>query len=1200
MYTGMNLLNQMFTNSIENLVKQDFLMMIENKNITNQKYDCFKVFNYIQSINQWKEKFGQILQMQKQWYMTLLNKNLTQLITDGIHLQNLISAQEQQLKLLFSQNPLSQQCHVLIHLFYKYINFNKRKIEIPALDSSLAYKFSNSINGILFHKEASLVYLTLLDTKGIIKNYTKTFRDALCTIDSEIMNNSINNFIPDIIAEVHDQYLDNFVERGRINIMKSDRRFLLVKNKLGFIFPIIAKVRLETDLGSDFGSSALILPTYQNYHYIMLNKHGLMEEISNKLYNEVILPILCVDLKGLKSLDCLKLIPKLIKSWKSLNQTNVLDQELKEPTQSYIVIPKKRKKQQILLSSQVKERKQTIYDFLKGQDLVNEKYFDNFKEMYMFRITFKIVEFHTFQETIYCIEIQTIKPVRESQRIEIFEKLIEKSEYVNLSRKFIKINQEKMDFKKLKTKKLEVTNQKESLGFISFQPEIYNLDTSKLIEDDYMIRQKEMQIHLTNPMYNLEIDECQNLISQPNSQEKKIQDQQTFRMKSSIGPSFGALNHFGSNFSNGVSQVFGSDQNKLIVHSSAILEALNENKESIKSKISDEVMGSIDNFLFDADQMNSISSSQISDIKVKKTQLKHNLFDEQTKQHWTIRIINLMTFTLLIIFNILYYYVVNQENKIIDSALQTYRLSNTFQEQLNNFILTFNYSNTNRFNHSQYMKFCASRFQNDISKLQYYSPNIENNSIQYLQISEFENITNLSLFYSLGYFSQYLLSQSNCSNQEYFLEFIARNFITISTSNSVLNATVIKDGIDQFRNAQQQTKLSFYFTLISLCIAFLFYLIFLIIINKAKQKIIKLFNTISKIQLNCLIDQISIVLHQLDKIDFINEETTEHQFEQIKSKIASTPRIKIKVPQKRQSLKVKQNKAKENTALIYLFYSALLLLGYFIISSQYIGSQIYQNSFEEDTIYAFRQLLLYKSSQSYLLQQKSFQKLLIKYVQIGKEEMLFLNQWDEALKFMEGQLDVLQSFIQRLNDQKSFSNEIFTNTIKKNACQAFQFTIVNTTEDSQFFNEEICKNLDSLASGLTIQLVAMQQTLQQFYSMNKLNNKQFKSYLSNMETNLTLENDIVSVLYTSHVLTLLHEFVAQQGQQELYINYVVHTIRFIFGLLLYLVLIIISNKNIRLYLHKELIRTKQLFLLIPLEILCENANVLQQLIRNQK
>lgn len=47
--------------------------------------------------------------------------------------------------------------------------------------------------------------------------------------------------------------------------------------------------------------------------------------------------------------------------------------------------------------------------------------------------------------------------------------------------------------------------------------------------------------------------------------------------------------------------------------------------------------------------------------------------------------------------------------------------------------------------------------------------------------------------------------------------------------------------------------------------------------------------------------------------------------------------------------------------------------------------------------------------------------------------------------------------------------------------------------------------------------------------MNKLNNKQFKSYLSNIETNSTLENDIISVLYTSHVLTLLHDFVAYEA-----------------------------------------------------------------------
>jgi hypothetical protein len=78
--------------------------------------------------------------------------------------------------------------------------------------------------------------------------------------------------------------LDNFVERGRINILKSSNRFLLVKNFSGFIFPILAKVKIETSLPNDFGTSALILPTYLSYHYILLNSYGLIEEISEKLF----------------------------------------------------------------------------------------------------------------------------------------------------------------------------------------------------------------------------------------------------------------------------------------------------------------------------------------------------------------------------------------------------------------------------------------------------------------------------------------------------------------------------------------------------------------------------------------------------------------------------------------------------------------------------------------------------------------------------------------------------------------------------------------------------------------------------------------------------------------------------------------------------------------------------------------------------
>jgi len=37
--------------------------------------------------------------------------------------------------------------------------------------------------------------------------------------------------MPDILAIHHDMYLETFIEKGRMNIVRAENRFLLVKNK---------------------------------------------------------------------------------------------------------------------------------------------------------------------------------------------------------------------------------------------------------------------------------------------------------------------------------------------------------------------------------------------------------------------------------------------------------------------------------------------------------------------------------------------------------------------------------------------------------------------------------------------------------------------------------------------------------------------------------------------------------------------------------------------------------------------------------------------------------------------------------------------------------------------------------------------------------------------------------------------------------
>ena len=59
-----------------------------------------------------------------------------------------------------------------------------------------------------------------------------------------------------------------------MNIVKAENRFLIVKNKRNFIFPVRAKVRLDNYSTEDFGASALITPINLGYSYIISDSFG--------------------------------------------------------------------------------------------------------------------------------------------------------------------------------------------------------------------------------------------------------------------------------------------------------------------------------------------------------------------------------------------------------------------------------------------------------------------------------------------------------------------------------------------------------------------------------------------------------------------------------------------------------------------------------------------------------------------------------------------------------------------------------------------------------------------------------------------------------------------------------------------------------------------------------------------------------------
>lgn len=87
-----------------------------------------------------------------------------------------------------------------------------------------------------------------------------------------------------------------------------------------------ARVRLDNYSYQDFGASALLNPINQQYFYLIINKYGLLEELSENLYKSVFKKIL--DLNSLKWIDLLKMMPFLYKKWNNYNHNANEDLEV--------------------------------------------------------------------------------------------------------------------------------------------------------------------------------------------------------------------------------------------------------------------------------------------------------------------------------------------------------------------------------------------------------------------------------------------------------------------------------------------------------------------------------------------------------------------------------------------------------------------------------------------------------------------------------------------------------------------------------------------------------------------------------------------------------------------------------------------------------------------------------------------------------
>ncbi|CAD8086203.1 unnamed protein product [Paramecium sonneborni] len=298
---------------------QKFSELVKKNDLVNQKFVFKKVYQYEESLNVLKTNLCLVVKLEKDFYGCILTQiiDINTLLDFGFKLIKNIRILENQFQLLFKTNPQNNECDTIFNIFQKYVNYNKVRPKLYRRDGQIMMQFLQSAEKIIYDPGSCVIQITLLQPRGNVIRYTRSFQKAIGYKDEEIQDQNINRFMPQIIANDHDLYLDNFVERGRINVVRNAVRVILGKTKSQFVVPINTRLRIEASL-TEFGATALITPVNLKYGYMMLNESGQIEELTQNLYENVFEKYLGLELDYVRGLDCLFFIPELGKIWPSL------------------------------------------------------------------------------------------------------------------------------------------------------------------------------------------------------------------------------------------------------------------------------------------------------------------------------------------------------------------------------------------------------------------------------------------------------------------------------------------------------------------------------------------------------------------------------------------------------------------------------------------------------------------------------------------------------------------------------------------------------------------------------------------------------------------------------------------------------------------------------------------------------------------
>ncbi|CAD8110068.1 unnamed protein product [Paramecium sonneborni] len=1231
-YEAMNLkfkvkkLNQKRTMIIEQLIqdaKHNFNLMIEKKDLKNQKYNFKQVFDFDQNLDIAKQNFQIILTNYKKWYYQLLNQQLQleSIINKGTELQQQIQVLEKQLSNLYQLNPVSVELDTIIYLFYKYINFNIKRPKTTKRNSPYANQFVQSINQQVFQRDSCIIYISLMNQRGSIQNYTKSFKSLILGNDQEIKYQNIKYFMPDSIAQHHDMYLDNFIELGRMNIVMAEQRFLILKNKESFIIPVHAKVRLENYSNNDFGSSALVTKINQQNYYIVISKFGILEELSQNFHEDIIKKTFNCPPSQLKNLNFLRIMPCLLKDLQKLSQTqknnNDIDFEFIQQNkdevnydilkEGNILIPRQfnlSEQMQLLKTSMTND----IQSYFQQEQLQSHLYFQNVQHYYIFYVKYKIRVMKTINSLYIILDIQNLKMVKSEHQLKVLKAI---QNLCNIDGQSIakqpqtpKINylfQELEGKENFEKNKFDLFRKSQSSELI--EKKYYDMNQNLMAEDDIMIAKKQQNIEEFNSNPKRELV-SQTIDSQLFSKSKD--NQKLLQMDFDNSKQFQRQNSFHLPSKNNLDDMDMSNKNS---------------QDSIDQDSSSNLKSNNQIQRYQDDGGSSIGSSQQqSDYISKRRMIKDVLYTDHQFQNNTtkqgILIFGLILLTILYVIN-LTFIIITQDKLILIETNK--HVSKNIECALNLFILSNQYEQI--FHHSQTDVFWFHQIENiSISNYQKYIQiilNEQNSIIHQSNFNQLKNITfnqnnetiELDQFFIYKLVGQKIIDYINY--QVYnttSISFIIDNYLVL-IDEMLQNFNIsITDNINEqisFIQTQHQLTIILSEVIISLLVIVLIPLF--LVINKQKNTILQFFTTFPQSELQQQFEVYQILLEKLVESKFSQQETNQYDIESthIKKLAKSIKGIKEISHKKQQHGKLKTIVGSNSTPLI-IFSIFLVLLLFSIISAYFLTSYMVKFQFLNEYLNQLKQNNVYSTLQNEILKENSIQNIIINNL-INQDTIKV--QHNSILKLIQNQQETQNSalvyYSLELTDNISNDDAELFQILSNNICTIFNSQLIQHLSIQQYleyFSYEVCESFGNQQAGISVTLTDFINQMNQFYETIKIfANQKLDPEILNQELLLLNNQEMQEIfIYLTFTLQVISDYGDYQAKNRIENHFVTQIIIFVIGVTVVSVFTFITEKCYKNLISNQINQSKLLLTLIPFEVLQTNAYVMTYVLQESK